>query len=118
MPVGNSWQTTQLPSSQGVNPLGTGPRIDTCGRNYAQVTRPHIYISIYVLNENPGFMALGAKTMCHFFGLKCFLETMLSSESLDPLISFLVYLEPKLLLTNQKLDINSNPTKGNLGHFG
>jgi len=31
------------------------------------------------------------------------------------MIRFLAYLELKLWLTNQKLDINSNPTKGNLG---
>ena len=53
-----------------------------------------------------------------FLWLKCFLETSLSSESLDPPIGFVAYLEPKLWPTNRKLDINSNPTKGNLGHFG
>jgi len=46
------------------------------------------------------------------------METRLSSESLDPLIGFLAYLELELWLTNEKLDINSNPTKGNLGYFG
>ena len=45
---------------------------------------------------------------------KHFLETRLSCESLDPLIDFLAYHEPNFWLTNQKLDINSNPTKGTL----
>jgi len=27
---------------------------------------------VYVLNENPGFMALGAKTMCYFCGSSVF----------------------------------------------
>jgi len=52
------------------------------------------------------------------FMAQVFLETRLSSESLDRVIGFLTYLEPKLWFTDQKLDINSNPTKGNLGHFG
>jgi len=66
-------------------------------------------VYIYVLTKIPGFMALGAK---HF------LETRLSSKFLEPMISFLAYLEPKLWLTNQNLDINSNLAKGNHGHFG
>ena len=53
-----------------------------------------------------------------FLWLKCFLETRLSSEFLDSLIHFIADLELKLWSTNQKLDINSNPTNGNLGHFG
>ena len=97
------------------------------GRYYAQVTGPRIY----VLNENPSFMALGAKTMCYFCGSSGFWKLgyhlslwifwklgynlSLSSESL---IGFLAYLEPKLWITNQELHINSNPTTGNLDHFG
>jgi len=63
-------------------------------------------------------MSLGAKPMTHFCGSSAFLDTRLSSESLEPVISFLAYLEPKLWLTNPKLDTNSNPTEGNLGQFG
>jgi len=36
------------------------------------------------------------------FSLKISLETRLSSESLEPLIGFLAYLEPKLWIKNQK----------------
>jgi len=51
---------------------------------------------------------------CAIFVAKYFLETRLSCESLDPLIDFLAYHEPNFWLTNQKLDINSNPTKGTI----
>jgi len=64
------------------------------------------------------FNGPGSKNNVLFLWLKSFLETKLSSESLDSLIGFVAYLEPKLWPTNRKLDINSNPTKGNLGHFG
>jgi len=49
------------------------------------------------------------------------METRLSSNSLQPLISFLAYLDKlgqKLWLKTKKLDENLNPTKGDLGHFG
>ena len=39
-----------------------------------------------------------------FFVLKFCLETRLSSESLEPLIGFLAYLEPKLWLKNTLFD--------------
>ena len=43
-----------------------------------------------------------------FFVLKFCLETRLSSESLEPLIGFLAYLEPKLWLKNTLFDKNIN----------
>jgi len=74
---------------------------------------------VYIRSEGKSwFYGPGSENNVLFLWLKCILETRLSSESLDPLIGFLAYLEPKLWPTNQKLDINSNPTKGNLGHFG
>jgi len=75
----------------------------------------HIFISS---ERKSWFYGLGSKNNVLFLWLKCFLETRLLFEPLDPLIGFLAYLEPKLWPTNQKLDINSSPTKGNLGHFG
>jgi len=63
------------------------------------------------------YLALSAKSMSYFFGSR-FLETRRLSESQKPLIGMLAYLEPKLWLKDQKLDKNSSPTKGNLGHFG
>jgi len=55
------------------------------------------------------YVALGANPMSHFW-LKFFLESRLSSESLEPLIGFLAYLEPILLLKKQKLIRNFTPT--------
>jgi len=52
---------------------------------------------IYVPNKNLHFLALGAKPTSHFVG-SSFLETRLSSKSLETLIGFLAYLEPKLWL--------------------
>jgi len=43
-----------------------------------------------------------------------FLETRLSYESLEPLIGFLTYLDPKLCHKNQKVVKISNPTNTNL----
>jgi len=75
---------------------------------------------IYIRSERKSsFYDPGSQNNVQFLWLKCFLETWLSSQSMDPLMGFLAYLEPKLWFTNQKLDINSNPTKGsNLSHFG
>jgi len=75
----------------------------------------HIYI--YILNKNPGFMALRAKTMYYFCGSSVFLK-------LDYHLSLWIPDRPyslsgaKSMAHKPKLDINSNPTKGNLGHFG
>jgi len=60
------------------------------------------------------YLALGTS---HFLGSKFFV-TRLSSETLEAMIGILAYLEPKLWLKKQKLGKNSNPTKGNFGHFG
>jgi len=99
------------------NTLGTGPRIYTWENLCTGYRATHIYIYIRY-KQKSGFYGPGIQNNVLFFWLKYFLETRLSSESLDPLIDFLAYLEPKLWPTNKKLDINSNPTKGNLGHFG
>ena len=73
---------------------------------------------IYVLSENSGFIALGDKIVFHVCDSNV-LWKLGSYPSLSiPLIGFLAYLGPKLWLTNWKLDINSNSTKGSLGHFG
>jgi len=57
----------------------------------ATVTRQHIHI----LNENPHFMALGAKLNSHFCGSRVFWKL---GYYPCPMISFL---ELKLWLTNQ-----------------
>jgi len=57
-------------------------------------------------------------TQWNIFLTQVFLEIRLSSESLEPMISFLAYLRLKLWLKNQILDENSSSTKGNLGNFG
>jgi len=88
-------------------------RISIRGRNYAQATGPRIRSE-----RKSWFYGPGSQNNVPFSWINCFLETRLSSESLDPLISLLAYLGSKLWLTNQKWDINSNPTKGNLSHFG
>jgi len=51
-----------------LNALGTGPRIYV--GEIIHRFPGHIYI--YVLNENPRFMTLGAKTMCNFCGSSVF----------------------------------------------
>ena len=56
---------------------------------------------------------LDANPMSQFFRSSFFFKTGLSSESLQPLIGFLVYLDPKLC--HQKVVKISTPTKGNLG---
>ena len=48
------------------------------------------------------YLALGANTMGQFLA-QIFLESKLSSKSLDPLTGSLAYLEPKLWLKKQKL---------------
>jgi len=63
------------------------------------------------------YLSLGANPTSHSFG-SMFLETRLSSESLEPMVGILAYLEPKLCFKKQNLSKNSNPTKGNFGHFG
>jgi len=47
--------------------------------------------------------------------LKFLFETRLPSESLEPLIGFLTYLEPKLCHRNQKVVKISIPSNTNLG---
>jgi len=47
--------------------------------------------------------------------LKFFFETRLSSESSEPLIGFLAYLDPKLCHKNQKEVNISTPSNTNLG---
>ena len=47
-----------------------------------------------------GYLILGAKPMSHFLA-QVFFEPRLSSESLEPLIGLLAYLEPKLWLKKQ-----------------
>jgi len=69
---------------------------------------------VYIHSERKSwFYGLGSQNNVLFLWLKCFLETRLSSESLDPLIGFstIACLEPKLWLTNQKLDIIQIPQK-------
>jgi len=52
-----------------------------------------------------------ARTQQAIFWLKLFWETRAMTWSLEPLISFLAYLEPKLWLKNQTLGKNSIPQK-------
>ena len=59
------------------------------------------------------YPALRANPMSHFFG-SSFLETRLWSASLEPLIDFLAYLEPKLRAKNQNLAKISAPTNVSL----
>jgi len=73
---------------------------------------------IYVLNENPGFMALGAKTMSNFYGSSVFgnwaiIRFFGAPHRLSSSLSGATIMAHK-----PKIDINLNPTKGNLGHFG
>jgi len=51
------------------------------GRNYVQVTRPHIYIHS---EQKSWFYGPASQNNVLFLRLKCFFETRLSSESLDP----------------------------------
>jgi len=51
-----------------------------------------------------------------FFGLSFFLESRLSSESLEPFIGFLVYLDAKLWLKNKKSVKLSTPTNADPGY--
>jgi len=53
----------------------------------------HVYISF---ERKSWFYGPGSQNNVIFLWLKCFLETRLSSESLDPLIGFVAYLGPKL----------------------
>jgi len=73
----------------------------------------HTYIQ-----QKSWFYGPGSQNNEPFLCLNCFNKTRLSSESLKLMFGFLAYLEPKLWLTNQKIDINTNPTKVNLGHLG
>jgi len=58
----------------------------------------------------------GRQTNEPFFGSRFFLETRLSSESLEGLIGLPEYHEPKLWLKKQEVGKNSKPTEGNHGH--
>jgi len=49
------------------------------------------------------------------FSAQVLLETRLSYESLEPLIDFVAYLEPKSCHKNQKVVKIYTPRKGNLG---
>jgi len=57
-------------------------------------------------------LALGANPISisnmPFFWLKFFLESRISSESLEPFIGLLAYLDPKLWLKNQNKKIESD----------
>jgi len=60
------------------------------------------------------YPAPGANPMSQFL-VQVFLETRLSAESLEPLIGFLAYLEPKLWPKIQTLVKICTPTNANLG---
>jgi len=60
------------------------------------------------------FAALDANPVSQFFR-SVFFETRLSSETLEPLIGFLPYLEPELCHKKQKVVKISTPAKENLG---
>jgi len=60
------------------------------------------------------YPALGANPMNQFFGAS-FFEARRSSESLEPLISFIAYLEPKLWHKNKRVVKISTTTNANLG---
>jgi len=49
------------------------------------------------------YPAMGANSTSQFFGSSFFWKLGLSYESLEPLIGFLTYLEPRLWPQNQKL---------------
>jgi len=57
-------------------------------------------------------MALETKPTSHFWGNEAIIQVFGANDH------FHAYLKLKLWLRNQTLDINSNPTKYNLGHFG
>ena len=84
------------------NTSGTDLHIYIYVRNCAQVTGSRIYTFLMKILV----LCLWEPKQCAIFVAQLFLETRLSSESLDPMIGFPAYLEPKLWLTNQKLDIN------------
>jgi len=63
----------------------------------------------------PTLRGPGRQSNEQLFSLKFLFETRLSSESLELLIWFLTYLDPKLCHKNQKVVKISTPTKGNLG---
>ena len=69
------------------------------------------YFCVFVVN----FTRPWAPIQRANFWLKVCLETRLSSESLEPLVGFLTYLEPKLWPQKQKLVNISSPTKAILG---
>jgi len=62
------------------------------------------------------YLALGANPMSHFLA-HVFLESRLSSESSEPLIGFIAYLEPKLWLKIKKMDKNSTATNVDPGYI-
>jgi len=51
-----------------INTLGTSPRIHT----WEKLRTGYRATYVYFLNENPAFMALETKTMCHFCGSTVF----------------------------------------------
>ena len=55
------------------------------------------------------YPALGTNPMSQIFRSSFFLETRLSSESLEPLLGFLAYLEPKLWIRTRNLVKNCTP---------
>jgi len=97
-----------------LNTFGTSPHMHTWGENVHSLPGDK-----YIRSQRKSwFHGPGSQSNQPFLWLKCYLEARLSSKTLELMIGFLAYLELKLWLTNRKLDINSNPTKGNLGHFG
>ena len=56
---------------------------------------------VYIRSERKSwFYGSGSRNNVLFLWLKCFLETRISSEPLDPLNSFVAHLGPKLWPTN------------------
>jgi len=69
-----------------INTFGIGPHIYCICEEKLFTGYQATYI--YVLNENPGVMALGANTMCYFCGSSVFWKLRLSSKCLDPWLAF------------------------------
>ena len=62
MPARRCQKAYWLPVSLTINTLGTGSRIYT----WEKLSTGYCTTYIYLLIKNPGFMTLGANTMCHF----------------------------------------------------
>jgi len=66
------------------------------------VTSQQVYVSAFLAKYTVSW----APTQRAVFLIHVFLETMLISSSLEPLIGFVAYLEPKLWNKNSILDQN------------